>query len=100
MHACSWCALGPVKEKVPLNMLKMRRFRSSCAYAKYHPGLCSPFIHSVVSNDNSGFINIREMSENFFFQGQGIVREFCDVLGKNEILQKAQGNVRELYIST
>ena len=25
-----------------------------------------------------------------FFQGQGIVREFCDVSGKNEILQKCQ----------
>ena len=33
------------------------------------------------------------MSEKFifFFQGQGIVREFCDVSGKNEILQKYQG---------
>ena len=34
-----------------------------------------------------------------FFQGQGIVREFCDVSGKNEILQKCQGNVKEFYIS-
>ena len=33
------------------------------------------------------------------FQGQGIVRELCDVSGKNEILQKCQGNVREFYIS-
>ena len=31
-----------------------------------------------------------------FFQGQGIVREFCDVSGKNEILQKCQ----EFYILT
>ena len=31
---------------------KIRRFRSSCACTKYHPGLCSPFIHSVVSNDS------------------------------------------------
>ena len=30
------------------NMHKMRRFRSSCACAKYHPGLYSPFFHSVV----------------------------------------------------
>ena len=36
----------------------------------------------------------------FFFQGQGIVREFCDVSGKNEILQKCQGNVGEFYILT
>ena len=35
-------------EKVSLNMRKMYRFRSSRACAKYHPGLCSPFIHSVV----------------------------------------------------
>ena len=34
-----------------------------------------------------------------FFQSQGIIREFCDVSGKNEILQKCQGNVREFYIS-
>ena len=34
-----------------------------------------------------------------FFQGQGIVRELRDVSGKNEILQKCQGNVREFYIS-
>ena len=40
-----------------------------------------------------GFIHIREMSGNFFFfQGQRIVREFCDVSGKNEIMQ----NVREM----
>ena len=33
-------------------MLKMRRFRSSYACIKYHLGLCSPFIHFVVSNDS------------------------------------------------
>ena len=32
-----------------------------------------------------------------FFQGQGIVREFYVVLGKNECLLKCQGNVREFY---
>ena len=37
-------------KKVPLNICKNSRFRSSCA--KYHPGLCSPFIHSVVANDS------------------------------------------------
>ena len=36
-------------EKLPSNMHKMYRFRSSCAYSKYHLGLCSPFIHSAVS---------------------------------------------------
>ena len=40
------------REKVPLNMHKMDRFRSFCACAKYHLGLCSPFIHFVVSNDS------------------------------------------------
>ena len=33
-----------------------------------------------------------------FFQGQEIVREFCDVSGKNIILLKSQGNVREIWI--
>ena len=32
-----------------------------------------------------------------FFQGQGIVREFYVVSGKNELLVKCQGNVREFY---
>ena len=37
-------------EKLPSNMLKMGRFRSSCTHPKYHPGpkVCSPFIHSEV----------------------------------------------------
>ena len=28
------------------------KFRSSCAYSRYHPGHCSLFIHSVVANDS------------------------------------------------
>ena len=28
------------------------RFRSPCAYTKYHPGICSPSKHSVASNDS------------------------------------------------
>ena len=39
-------------KKVPLNMRKMCRFRSSCTSEMYHPCLCSPFLHSVVSNDS------------------------------------------------
>ena len=39
-------------EKVPLNILKMCRFRLSCTWAKYHLGHNSPFISSVVSNDS------------------------------------------------
>ena len=39
-------------EKLSSNMRKMRTFRSSCECAKYHPGLCSPFILSVVANDS------------------------------------------------
>ena len=46
----------------------------------------------------TGFIRVREMSGKFkFFQGQGIVREFYVVSGKNEFLLKCQGNVREFY---
>ena len=39
------------RENVYSNMRNTRRFRSSCACAKYHPGLCSPFIHSVLSKE-------------------------------------------------
>ena len=46
----------------------------------------------------AGFIRVREMSGKFkFFQGQGIVREFYVVSGKNEGFLKCQGNVREFY---
>ena len=41
-----------ISENVPSNTRKMRRLGSSCPCAKYHPGLCSPFMHSVVSNDS------------------------------------------------
>ena len=40
---------GPHEAKM---MWKMCRFRSSCTCSKYHPGFCSPFIYSVVSNDS------------------------------------------------
>ena len=44
----------------------------------------------------AGFIRVREMSGKFkFFQGQGIVRDFYVVSGKNECFLKCQGNVRE-----
>ena len=44
----------------------------------------------------TGFIRVREMSGKFKqIQGQGIVREFYVVSGKNECFLKCQGNVRE-----
>ena len=49
----------------------------------------------------SGLIRVREMLGNLlFFQGQGIVREFHDVSGKNEILPKCQGFIREFSYSS
>ena len=46
----------------------------------------------------AGLIRVREMSGKFeIFQGQGIVREFYVVSGKNECLLKCQRNVREFY---
>ena len=42
------------EKKLPSNMHKMRIFRSSCAYAKYHPGLCSSFLHSKNLAADSG----------------------------------------------
>ena len=64
-------------------------------------GQTGPLLEFIFWTAETGFIHVREMSEKFnFFQGQGIVREFCDASGKNEILQKCQGNVRELFILT
>ena len=46
----------------------------------------------------AGFIPVREMSGKFyFFQGQGIVREFNVVSGKNDCFLKCQGNIRDFY---
>ena len=42
----------PSSETVPSNVRNMRRFSSSCAYANYDPGLCSPLIHFMVSSDS------------------------------------------------
>ena len=44
--------IRPRQVKNALEHEQMRRFRLSCACAKYYPSLCSPFIHSVVSNDS------------------------------------------------
>ena len=55
----SWVASS---ERAPSNLRKMRRFRSSCAWAKYHPGLCSPFIHFIVYY-NSGSRQWRPWSD-------------------------------------
>ena len=46
------CLLVPCQAKKCLQICTKCRFRSSCACASYYPGLCSPFIHSVVSNDS------------------------------------------------
>ena len=53
-----------------------------------HPQQLSFYFSAAVT----GFIHVREMSGKFkFFQGQGILREFCDMSGKDEILQKCLG---------
>ena len=39
-------------EKVLSSMRKICGFTSPCACAKYHPGIRSPFIRSIVSNDS------------------------------------------------
>ena len=44
---------GPRQAKnMSLSMRKMRGFRSSCACSKYNSGLCSLFIHYIVSIDS------------------------------------------------
>ena len=49
-HACGSFILKSTglrqAKKAPSNKYKMRGFRSSCAIAMCHLGLCSPFIHS------------------------------------------------------
>ena len=44
--------MGRVMRKSVVEQHKMRRFRSSCACAKYHPGLCFLFTHHIVSSDS------------------------------------------------
>ena len=64
---CHWTAS---REKLPLFMhilcAKTCRFRSSCTWAKYHLGLCSPSIHSGVSNDSVLALTVKiRKSQNF-----------------------------------
>ena len=41
-------------KNVPSNLPNVCRFRSSCPCAKYHLGLCTPFIYSVAANNSVG----------------------------------------------
>ena len=52
---CTSCSYKRVasREKVPSKMRKMRKFRSSCACAKYHPGICSPLV-MILFADSKG----------------------------------------------
>ena len=44
---------GPSQAKMSLRICAaICAVGSSCACAKYHPGLCSPFIHSIVANES------------------------------------------------
>ena len=74
----------------------MRNSRKSRSW--YISKLGEGLLISSLPGKASGFICVREMSGKFdFFQGQGIVREFYVVSGKNDFLLKCQGNVREFY---
>ena len=44
--------LAGLSNKVYLTVRKMHKCRSSCAYAIYHPAICYPSKHSMVSNDS------------------------------------------------
>ena len=58
-----------------------------------------PFKMHKFFSRKPGFIGVREMSGKLKkIQGQGIVREFYVVSGKNECFLKCKGNVREFYI--
>ena len=54
MECFQWILRTASSEKVPLNMRKMCRFKSSCTCAKYYPDFCFPLIHSVISEGWSG----------------------------------------------
>ena len=47
---CNWY-MNRIERKSAFEHAQNGRFRSSCACAKYHLGLCSPFIISLVSSD-------------------------------------------------
>ena len=47
-----------------------------------------PSIANPVSQSFAGFIEVRQI---FFFQGQGIVRKFCDMSGKMKFCKEIQG---------
>ena len=52
---------------------------------------------SIFWMKKTGIIHIREMSRKLKnFHGQGIVREFCDVSGKNENFAKMSGKCQEI----
>ena len=55
MRNQNWVASS---EKVPSSMRKTCGFKLSCARARFHSGLCFPFLHSIVSN----FSRIRQQT--------------------------------------
>ena len=44
-HKVSVCFMGRLKQNVPLIMRNIRRFRSSCSFAKYRPAFA---LHSYI----------------------------------------------------
>ena len=53
-------------ESGPSNMRKMYIFRSFFACAMSHLGLCSPFVHSVISNEADLGLSCPHMPEDSF----------------------------------
>ena len=65
-------AVGSIKRKMPSSMRKKCGFRSSCAYARSHKGICSPSKQSIVSNDSgsgSEYLRCPHMPEDMFSHG-------------------------------
>ena len=52
VNSCSRFKRAASSEKNAFDHAQMHRFRSSWPYAKYHLGLCSLFIRSVVANSS------------------------------------------------
>ena len=76
-------------EKVSSNMRKMYRFRWSRVCAKSHPGLCSPLIHSIASNDS---VSGQQMPWSDCTSGQSDLGLCCLCMSKGTFLHGAAHN--------
>ena len=66
---------GPHLVKKCLRASAKCALRSSCAFEKYHPGLCSPLKHSIVAN-NSNF-DSKDINQNVRMRRLNLAFDVC-----------------------